>query len=560
MMATVTALGAFPVMSAGAAGQAGQTLRRAAPTTPAAVPGEIVVAFRSGVGGAERVAARSAADVRAKRHLLLPNAQLVKAEPGQSVPDAITALQKRSDVRYAEPNWIYHATSTTPNDPLFSSLWSLNNTGQAVNGHAAGTADADIDAPEAWDRSSGSASVVVAVVDTGVAWDHPDLAPNIWSNPGEIPGNGIDDDHNGKVDDVRGWDFVDSDNDPWDYHDHGTHVAGTIAARGNNGVGVTGVAWQASIMPVRVLDAAGSGTNANIADGLAYAASNGAKVVNGSFGGPDFSAAERDAITSHPNTLFVVAAGNDGANNDTTFEFPCDYTAANELCVAATDNTDALASFSNFGAQSVDLAAPGVDIESTKPHYTDSFSDDFETSLANKWTVQSGPWGRVSVLGSIWLTDSPGANYADNADWAIRTTSKVDVGARSDCGLRFSYATFLQQGFDWLYAQSSTDGTTWTDVAKLGDTGGSGPPAAATTASASPPTPASTTPASSSTTCASPARAAPTAAATISSRTAPRWPRRRSPALAPCCSRPSHPRPSPRSRRRCGTAATPTRR
>src|SRR4051794_19468763 len=409
-LVVAAALGALPVLTAGAAAQAGPTLRTAAPTGPAAVPGEIVVGFRSGVRASERSAARSAADVRAQRNLLAPGGQLVQAVNGQTVERAIAALERRSDVRYAEPNWIYHATTTTPDDPLFGSLWGLNNTGQPVNGLAAGTADDDIDAPEAWDRNRGSASTVVAVVDSGVAYDHPDLAPNIWSNPGEIAGNGVDDDHNGRVDDVRGWDFADGDNDPWDYQDHGTHVAGTIAARGNNGVGIAGVAWQASIMPVRVINGLGSGTSANIADGFTYAANNGAKVVNASLGGPAFSQAMSDSITTHPNTLFVVAAGNAGQNNDTIPTYPCSYPAANLICVAATNNADALASFSNFGALSVDLAAPGVDIESARPHYTDSFADDFETSLA-QWTVQSGPWGRVGILNRIWLADSPSGNY-----------------------------------------------------------------------------------------------------------------------------------------------------
>src|SRR4051794_31390607 len=163
--ATRAPLGGTPV---------GPALQRVAPAGAAAVPGEIVVGFRSGVDGSERAAARAAADVSAKRNLLAPGGQLVKVERGQSVNDAIAELEQRPDVRYAEPNWIYHTASTTPNDPLFGTQWALHNTGQAVNGQSAGTADADIDAPEAWDRNHGSASTVVAVVDSGVAWDHPD--------------------------------------------------------------------------------------------------------------------------------------------------------------------------------------------------------------------------------------------------------------------------------------------------------------------------------------------------------------------------------------------------
>jgi subtilisin family serine protease len=555
-LVVVAALGALPAMTAGAAAQAGPTLHAAGPPGPAAVPGEIVVGFRSGVDGSERVAARSAAQVRARRNLLLPGVQLVKVVSGQTVEQAIAALERRSDVRYAEPNRIYHTAATTPNDPLFGSLWGLNNTGQGVNGQFGGTADADIDAPEAWDRNRGSASTVVAVVDSGVAWDHPDLAPNTWSNPREIAGNGVDDDGNGKVDDVRGWDFVDADNNPWDYNDHGTHVAGTIAARGNNGVGLAGVAWQASIMPIRVSDAFGSATDANVADGFTYAANNGAKVVNVSLGGPGGSQAMSDAITTHPKTLFVAAAGNDTQNNDVQPSFyPCSYAAANLICVAATGNNDALASFSNYGALSVDLAAPGVDIESARPRSTDSFSDDFETSLA-KWTVQSGNWGRVSALNSIWLTDSPSGNYPDSANWAIRTTSKVDLGARSDCVLRFTYAAALEPGVDSVAVESSTDASAWTPVGRIDNTNSFVSSAFFALGAAGSryyrfhltPTPRSTptTTASTSTTCASAAQEAPMAVATTSSSAAPRWQRPRWPAPPPCCS-PTRPRqPSPR--------------
>jgi thermitase len=470
VLALVGLLAALPVATAAAQLRPPTTLRTSG---PAAVPGEIVVGFRSGVQSSQRAAARSDAQVQIRRNLLMPRAQLVKVEQGQTVRRAIAALEKRSDVRYAEPNWIYQANATTPNDPLLGSLWGLNNTGQAVNGHAAGTVDDDIDAPEAWDSNQGSGTVV-GVVDSGVAWDHPDLSPNIWSNPGEVADNGIDDDANGKIDDVRGWDFVNADNNPWDYNDHGTHVAGTVAARGDNGIGVAGVAWKASIMPVRALNAAGSGSTAAIADAFTYAAENGAKVVNASLGGPAVSDAQSDAITGHPNTLFVVSAGNGGTDgvgddNDTTASYPCNYTAANLICVAATNNNDALAGFSNFGATSVDLGAPGVDVESARPRYTDSFSDDFESGLA-KWTVVSGPWSTRNVIGSTWLIDSTGS-YANNADSVISTASKADVGSATDCVLKFRWGTFLASG-DLLWARSSTDGTTWTELGVFGNTNG----------------------------------------------------------------------------------------
>jgi len=339
--------------------------------TPESVPGEVIVRFAPGVDAPDRAAARVEADVDFERALPLRGVQLVTAELGQSVPAAVAELERSSDVLYAEPNLIRRAHAV-PNDSFFPLLWGLHNTGQTVGGFpgSSGTPDADIDAPEAWDLTLGSPDVVVGVVDSGVEVTHEDLSSAIWANPGEsgeLESNGVDDDGNLLVDDWRGWDWVDDDNLPGDEDGHGTHVSGTIAASGNNDAGVTGVSWGSRVMPLRVLDADGEGNVADLISAYRYAAAEGAQIVNASLGGQGFSPLELDAIRAAPNTLFVVAAGNEGANVDGTAEYPCAYTAANIVCVAASDQNDALADFSNFGSTSVDLAAPGELIGSTWP-------------------------------------------------------------------------------------------------------------------------------------------------------------------------------------------------
>jgi subtilisin family serine protease len=214
------------------------------------------------------------------------------------------------------------------------------------------------------------------VIDSGVDLAHPDLAANAWRNPGESGSgretNGLDDDLNGRVDDWRGWDFVAGDNNPADENGHGTHVAGTIAAQRGNGIGVAGVADGSRLMALRVLNAQGTGSVAGVILAYAYAAQAGAKVVNLSLGSSVSSRAETDAIAAFPGMLFVAAAGNggdDGVGDDNDFdpEYPCAYLLPNVVCVAASDNRDRLASFSNYGDLTVDLAAPGVDIVSAVP-------------------------------------------------------------------------------------------------------------------------------------------------------------------------------------------------
>jgi subtilisin family serine protease len=250
----------------------------------------------------------------------------------------------------------------TPNDTSYSSLWGMNNS----NG-------ADIDAEAAWDISTGSSSIVVGVIDTGVDYTHPDLAANIWTNPGEIAGNGIDDDGNGFIDDIHGYDFVNNDGDPMDDHNHGTHCAGTIAGVGNNGRGVTGVNWNSSIMALKFLDASGSGSLSDAVAAINYATmmrnSYGVniRVTNNSWGGGGYSYSMDAAIAAHNDAgiLFVAAAGNSSDNNDISPHYPSSYTQPGLIAVAATDRYDNLASFSCYGANSVDLAAPGVSIYST---------------------------------------------------------------------------------------------------------------------------------------------------------------------------------------------------
>ncbi|WP_052345243.1 S8 family serine peptidase [Planktothrix rubescens] len=268
--------------------------------------------------------------------------------------------------------------ATTPNDPGYSQLWGLNNTGQS-----GGTADADIDAPEAWDIQKGNQNLVIGVIDTGVDYNHPDLSANIWTNPGEIAGDGIDNDSNGYIDDVRGWDFAYNDNNPMDGNGHGTHVSGTIAGKGNNSVGVTGVAWNAKIMPLKFLSDAGSGYTSAAILAINYATAKGVKLTNNSWGGGGYSQALSDAINTagQQGALFIAAAGNSSQNTDTTPAYPASYNLSNIISVASTTRTDGLSYFSNYGATTVDLGAPGSDIYSAWPN--SSYNTISGTSMAS---------------------------------------------------------------------------------------------------------------------------------------------------------------------------------
>ena len=405
--------------------------------------GEVLVGFRPWLDTAARREVVQGENARTIRSLRLPGTWLVQTAPGQSVPEAVASFEADPQVAYAEPNYVYHALAA-PNDPRYASQWDWPR----------------ISAPQAWDITTGSASVKVAIVDTGIAAHHEDLAADV----------------------VPGYDWVGGDTDPSDANGHGTHVAGTIGARGNNGVGVTGASWNVSLMALRALDAAGSGTSANIASAFSYACAHGAKVVNASLGGGSYSSAMRDAIAGCANTLFVFAAGNGGSDglgdsNDSTPTYPCSYGARpdslpNVICVAASNPNDSLASFSNYGANSVDLAAPGSGIPSTYPLYTAAWSDGFEGSGLAGWSTQvvgaGSAWAQTTAShnsGTHSATDSPAGNYAADTDTRLFRTgaSSVDLSGRDGCGLQYALSINIAQ-FDGIGAYGSTDGVNFTPL------------------------------------------------------------------------------------------------
>jgi thermitase len=442
------------------------------------------VRFEPGTTASERLGARAAADVQLDGAVGIPRTQLVTTDG--PVADAVTRLERQPGVAHAQPNYILRASAPAPADTLFPHLWGLDNTGQTVDG-VAGTAGFDVAALDGWDTTRG-AGQVIAIVDTGIDLTHPDLDGSLWTNPGEAP-NGVDDDGNGRIDDVRGFDFVHDDGDPNDYEFHGTHVAGTAAAEADNLLGIAGVAPGAEVMAVRALDGDGSGTTADVAAGIVYAAQEGADVINlslGSIAPPNPTLSQAVDVAAAHDALVVAAAGNEANDNDVTPTMPCSLPQANLICVAAATQDGLLAGFSSFGATSVDLAGPGTKVLSAETDYSDPpvYTEGFEAAgTPPGWvnaTVSGVQWATTASAASVGtrsVTDSPAGDYAPDSDTQLILFPGLNLTGQRGCRMHFDLDTEIEPPalggfFDLVLVGATAPGGAQDAQPFAGDSGG----------------------------------------------------------------------------------------
>ncbi len=405
-----------------------------------AVPGEYVVKLRSG-------------------HLIMDNnylmqsfgassmeeispasqAVLIQRDPSEDRENVLFSLQSHPLVEYIEPNFIYTIGGTggpvIPNDPEMSQLWGLINEGQTIN-RSVGVPGVDVNAARAWEIQTGSRDIIVAVIDTGIDTDIPDLRNNLWVNEAEYHGlPEVDDDGNGFVDDIYGYDFVSNSGRLIDDNGHGSHCAGTIGAEGNNGIGITGVAWNVRLMGIKFLSGRGGGSLADAIKSIDYATQMGAHIMSNSWGGGGFSRALKESIerANEAGILFVAAAGNSSANNDRTDSFPANYNVPNVISVAAINNKGELARFSSFGATKVHLGAPGVDVLSTTPNGLRMFSG---TSMATP---------HVSGVAALVLSNEPDLGMLELRERLLNTARPVShlAGRVSTGGMVDAYHALL---------------------------------------------------------------------------------------------------------------------
>lgn len=371
-----------------------------------AVPGEYVVRLKPNMTTMSVRTLSQALGAYVKSSIPSQNIVVVKRPVFETTYSAVKTLAMNPLVDIAEPNYIYKINKLS-NDPMMEQLWGLRNFGQKDSSGKVGVPGVDVGVEQAWDIETGSDKMVIAVIDTGVDFNHPDLKENLWTNEAELNGKpGVDDDGNGVVDDIHGFNAITGDGNAMDDQGHGSHCAGTIGAKGNDGKGIVGVVWDSRIMAVKFLDAGGSGSLEGAIKAIDYATKMGAKVMSNSWGGGGFSQTLLDSIKrSHDaGAIFIAAAGNESNNNDNRPGYPASYDVANIISVAAIDNQGAKASFSNYGKRTVHVGAPGVNVYSSTGGSYDSWSG---TSMATPHVsgVAALVWSHEPDLTAVQLKE-----------------------------------------------------------------------------------------------------------------------------------------------------------
>lgn len=406
-----------------------------AASEPEAVPGEYVIKLRDDVVIPQNFNVLSESlGAYVKSAIPEDNIVVIKRPVFEMQTSVLKNLAMNPMVDIVEPNYIYRI-SKTPNDPMLGQLWGLINNGQQDTSRQVGLKGVDIGAEQAWDITTGSRDVVVAVIDTGINYNHPDLKPNLWTNEAEAKGKtGVDDDGNGIVDDIYGAAFTNNKatGNPLDDHGHGSHCSGTIGAKGDDGKGIVGVAWNVRIMGVKFLTKDGGGTLEDAIKSIDYATKMGAKIMSNSWGGGGYSDTLKLAIerANKAGVLFIAAAGNETNNNDAKPTYPATYNVENVLSVAAVDNKGVLANFSNYGKTTVHVGAPGVNIYSSTTSGYDSWSG---TSMATP---------HVSGLAVLLASQFPNMTHKELKERII-TTARPIPGLRGKVrsgGLANAYA------------------------------------------------------------------------------------------------------------------------
>lgn len=377
-------------------------------TEPESVPGEYIVKLRHPITQDKEMLQTYGRQLGAFVKGAIPsyNLLVIQRPVFETTASVMKQIGESPDVEYVEPNYIYRI-NRRPNDPMLDQLWGMENTQNP---------GVDIGAINAWALETGNQDLVVAVIDTGINYNHPDLRGNLWTNEAELNGTaGVDDDGNGVVDDIYGYNAITQTGDPLDDHGHGSHCSGTIGAKGDDGQGIVGVAWNVRLMGIKFLSASGGGTLEGAIRAIDYATTMGAKILSNSWGGGGFSQALKEAIErSHvADTVFVAAAGNESNNNDSRPTYPATYDVPNVISVAAVDSRGQLASFSNYGKNTVHVAAPGVNVLSS-----------IDNDGYDSWSGTSMAAPHVSGIAALLLSREPALSNTDVRERIVQTSRR----------------------------------------------------------------------------------------------------------------------------------------